>query len=283
MHALNILYPGNTNEQFHWYLWVPRWGYNANSSTYTQHQPIHQCLCISQPILLAYIHLYTHWHIPCCLRLSSKDRLVGLVVKASAARTEDPRFKSVGAGIFPGPSHTSDLKIGTPVATLPGAWSHRVSAGTGQPGVSILWVRWKVWSSTSISAWQHVKLSEQICPWDTLACCWDIKEPTKKQTQFKMITHPADASSKLAIMMMESYCTSFFKYRTNSVSGTQKGKTNKIHNHTTVCCHVRSNNHTVFSVFPLNQKYCHHDPSTRIFTYYFSFLRASRKESICAY
>ena len=42
------------------------------------------------------------------------------------------------AGIFPGSSHTSDLKIGTPVATLPGAWQYRVSAGSGRPGVSIL-------------------------------------------------------------------------------------------------------------------------------------------------
>ena len=37
-------------------------------------------------------------------------------------------------------SHTSDLKIGTPVATLPGAWRYRVSTGTGRPGVSILWL-----------------------------------------------------------------------------------------------------------------------------------------------
>ena len=42
------------------------------------------------------------------------------------------------AGIFSGSSHTSDLKIGTPVATLPGAWCYRVSAGTGWTGVSIL-------------------------------------------------------------------------------------------------------------------------------------------------
>ena len=34
-------------------------------------------------------------------------------------------------GIFPGSSHTSDFKIGTPVATLPGAWRHRVSTETG--------------------------------------------------------------------------------------------------------------------------------------------------------
>ena len=27
--------------------------------------------------------------------------------------------------------------------------------------------------------WQHVQLSEQTCPRDTLACCWDVKRPTK--------------------------------------------------------------------------------------------------------
>ena len=42
------------------------------------------------------------------------------------------------AGIFSGSSHTSDLKIGTPVDTLPDAWRYRVSTGTGWPGVSIL-------------------------------------------------------------------------------------------------------------------------------------------------
>ena len=69
-----------------------------------------------------------------------KDRLVGLVVKASASRAEGPGVKSRLRGIFSGSSHTSDLKIGTPMATLPGAWRYRVSAGTGRPGVSILWL-----------------------------------------------------------------------------------------------------------------------------------------------
>ena len=68
-------------------------------------------------------------------------RLVGLVVKASASRAEDPRFESrLRWDFFGVESHISDLKIGTPVATLPGAWHYRVSAGTGQPGVSILWL-----------------------------------------------------------------------------------------------------------------------------------------------
>ena len=57
---------------------------------------------------------------------------------ASASRAEDPGFESRLSRDFSGSSHTSDSKIGTPVATLPGAWRYRVSAGTGRPGVSIL-------------------------------------------------------------------------------------------------------------------------------------------------
>ena len=60
--------------------------------------------------------------------------------KASASRAEDPGFESRLRGILSGLNHTSDLKIGTPVATLPGAWRYRVSTGTGLPGVSILWL-----------------------------------------------------------------------------------------------------------------------------------------------
>ena len=68
-----------------------------------------------------------------------RHRLVGLVVKASASRAEDPEFGSrMGRGDFSGSSHTSDIKFGTPVVTLPGAWRYRVSAGIGWPGVSIL-------------------------------------------------------------------------------------------------------------------------------------------------
>ena len=62
-----------------------------------------------------------------CPQPLTEYRLAGLVVKASASRAEDSRS-----------NHTSDLKIGTPVATLPGAWHYRVSTGTGWPGVSIL-------------------------------------------------------------------------------------------------------------------------------------------------
>ena len=60
------------------------------------------------------------------------------MVKASAPRAEDPGFESRFRRDFFGSSYTSDLKIGTPVATLPGTWRCRVSVGTGRPGVSIL-------------------------------------------------------------------------------------------------------------------------------------------------
>ena len=58
--------------------------------------------------------------------------LIGLVVKASASRGLDPEFdSSLWRGNFSRSSHTSDLKIGSPVATLPRAWCYRVSIGTG--------------------------------------------------------------------------------------------------------------------------------------------------------
>ena len=72
------------------------------------------------------------------------DRLVGLVVKASASRTEYPGIKCRFRRDFSRSSHTSDLNIDTLVPALPGTWRYRVNAVTGRPGVSILWVRWKV-------------------------------------------------------------------------------------------------------------------------------------------
>ena len=62
------------------------------------------------------------------------------MVKASASSAEDPgsdsRLRS--GDFFSESSHTRDLKIGTPAATLSDAWCNRVSAGTGWPGVNIL-------------------------------------------------------------------------------------------------------------------------------------------------
>ena len=61
----------------------------------------------------------------------SRYRLAGLVVKASESRRADPGFVSSWRRDYSGSSHTTDLNIGIPVATLPGA-------GTGWPGVGIL-------------------------------------------------------------------------------------------------------------------------------------------------
>ena len=73
-----------------------------------------------------------------CIMSQHHDCLIGLVVKASTSRAEDLGFESHLRQDFSGFSHTTDLKIGTPETTLPGAWHYRVSAGTGQPGVSML-------------------------------------------------------------------------------------------------------------------------------------------------
>ena len=69
---------------------------------------------------------------------STTDRLAGLEVTASASSGEDHGFESRLRRNFSRSSHTSDFKIGTPEATLPGARHYRVSAGTCRPGVSIL-------------------------------------------------------------------------------------------------------------------------------------------------
>ena len=67
------------------------------------------------------------------------ERLIGLVVKASPSGQEDPEFNScLHCGNFSRSSHTSDLKIDTPVAALPGAVHYWVSTETGWPSVSIL-------------------------------------------------------------------------------------------------------------------------------------------------
>ena len=111
----------------------------------------------------------------------------GLVVKASASGVEDQEFDShLCCGDFSRSSHTSDLEIETRVTTLPSAWHYKVSAGTGQPGVSVLWLcEEESWSATSISVWQY--FSEQIRPWDTLACCWDVKQPANTHHHARVI------------------------------------------------------------------------------------------------
>ena len=69
----------------------------------------------------------------------SYHSLVGQVVKASTSKSDRPGFDSCFRhGSFLRLSQTSDIKIRHPVATLLGTWRHRVRAGPGGPGVSIL-------------------------------------------------------------------------------------------------------------------------------------------------
>ena len=89
------------------------------------------------------------------------NRLVGLVVMASASRAEDPGFESRLHRDFSESSHTSDIKLA--LQWLPCQAPGVIGLALGLVGpVSVYydWVRWKVWSATSISVWEHVKLSK---------------------------------------------------------------------------------------------------------------------------
>ena len=105
-------------------------------------------------------------------------RLVGLVVKASASRVEDPGFESRLRRDFFGVESYQWLQNWHSSGC---AWRYRVSTGTGRPGVSILWLG-EV-ESLICSFYLNVaarKMTEQIRPWETLACCWDVKQQTNK-------------------------------------------------------------------------------------------------------
>ena len=112
-------------------------------------------------------------------------RLVGLVVKASASRAGRSRVRiPLAPGFFWGRviPVTSKLALQWLPCQAPGVIGSALGL-VGPVSVYCDWVRWKVGSAASISVWQHVQLSEQIRPWDTLACCWDVKQPTNKQTK----------------------------------------------------------------------------------------------------
>ena len=93
-----------------------------------------------------------------------------------------PGLNPACPGSFSGSSHTSDLKISAPVATLPGAWCYRASAGTGCPCVSILWLGEMESLVCNLYLSVAAREIEQTRPWDTLACCWDVKQPTNNNT-----------------------------------------------------------------------------------------------------
>ena len=95
-----------------------------------------------------------------------EDRLVGLVVKASASRAEDPGFESrlrrdfVRGRVIP---VTQKLALQWLPWQAPGVIGSALGL-VGPVSVYCDRVRQKVGSATSISEWQHVKLCEQIRP-----------------------------------------------------------------------------------------------------------------------
>ena len=114
----------------------------------------------------------------------------GLTRDAASSRTASPThyrpsYSSPDQGIklhFPWLCHTSDLKkkgLQWLPCQAPGStWS--VWGLIGPVSVYCDWMRWQVWFALSISVWQHVQLSEQIYVVDTLAYCWDVKQPNNQ-------------------------------------------------------------------------------------------------------
>ena len=116
------------------------------------------------------VSVFTNWHTP--LRWPSGK---GVRLQSGGSWVDS----CLRHGSYSETSHTNDIKNGTPVATLPGV----IGSGLELVDPSSLYCHWvwqKVWSATSISVWQHVRLSEQIRPWDTFALCYDVKQPTNK-------------------------------------------------------------------------------------------------------
>ena len=82
--------------------------------------------------------------------LCQRTALLALWLRRPPLERKIPGSNPACAGIFSGSSHTSDIKIGTPVATLPGVIGS-VLGLVGPVSVYCDWVRWKVWSATSVS------------------------------------------------------------------------------------------------------------------------------------
>ena len=75
------------------------------------------------------------------------------------------------------------------MVTLPDNRRYRVSAGSGWHGVSIMLLVEieNLTCNFCVSVAAHIQLSEQIRPLDTLACCWDVKQPVKNK-QFPLLS-----------------------------------------------------------------------------------------------
>ena len=122
------------------------------------------------------------------------------MVKASASRAENTGLRRFPP---PPPSHPIPIESYQWLKNMALQWLSWNAPGVigsvlglvGPVSVYCDLVRWKVWSATSVSVWLHVILSEQIRPWDTPACCWDVKQPPNKQVHRSFWLYPTNKYS----------------------------------------------------------------------------------------
>ena len=105
-------------------------------------------------------------------------------------RISRPGFNSPFChGFFSRSTRTSVLKTGTPVAVLPGPWCCRVSAETGWTGVSILWPGDRKFDLQLVChCGSTCNFPCRSVPWDTLACCWGVKQSTSITTDLPKVS-----------------------------------------------------------------------------------------------
>ena len=87
------------------------------------------------------------------------DHLVDVVVRRPPREQKILGLNPACAGIFSGSSLTSDLNLA--LQWLPCQAPGVIGSTLGLFGlVSVYcdWVRWKIWSATSVSVWQHVSI-----------------------------------------------------------------------------------------------------------------------------
>ena len=75
-----------------------------------------------------------------------------------------------------------------------------IRAWSGLPGVGIPWLSLIASLICSFSVWQHAQFSQQICPWYTWACCWDVKQPATNQPTNPSCASHLDFSSPVVIV-----------------------------------------------------------------------------------
>ena len=125
------------------------------------------------------------------------------MVKASTSRVKDPGFKSRWWQDF---SLSRVIQVTWTLALqwLPYQVPGIIGSALGLVGPLSVYcdcVRLKVWSSASTSVWQHVKLSEQIRPWDTQA--WTLSN--QQTTTLKAVLNWTEHSVREQLCLLEMF------------------------------------------------------------------------------